>query len=127
MRNDLSDEDLRFGTRLKERRTVEHLSRQSVADAARLSEATIKLIETGRTKPTLSTIASLMMVQRLGLMLDDLPLWSRAQVRAMLALPRVSVCAAARSRSHNGLRRCSGAGEHCQNPPESPPSSPSSA
>jgi hypothetical protein len=44
MRSDLTDDDRRFAERLLACRTISGLSRQRLADAAKLSEATIKLI-----------------------------------------------------------------------------------
>ena len=72
-RSDLSDEDRQFARRLKARRFNAHMSRQSLAKLTQLSEATIKFIEKGRTKPTVGTIAYLLQVTELKLTLDDVP------------------------------------------------------
>ncbi len=90
MRSDLSDEDLHFARRLKGRRLAANLSRQSLAELTQRSQATIKLIEKGGTKPTVSTIAHFLQVTKLGLTLDDVPLLLREQVSDVLE-PRVSV------------------------------------
>ena len=105
MRSDLSDEDLHFARQLKGRRLAANLSRQSLAKLTQRSEATIKFIEKGRTKPTVATIAYLLQVAKLGLTLDDVPLLLREQVSDVLE-PRVSVREAARS--SDSLRPCSG-------------------
>jgi transcriptional regulator with XRE-family HTH domain len=86
MRSDLSDEDRRFAARLAACRLAARLSRQKLADAAMLSEATIKFIEKGRTKPSARTVHSLLQVPSLGLALDDLPATQREEVKRLLAL-----------------------------------------
>ena len=86
MRSDLSDEDRRFAARLAACRLAARLSRQKLADAAMLSEATIKFIEKGRTKPSARTVHSLLQVPSLGLALDDLPATLREEVKRLDAL-----------------------------------------
>ena len=81
MRSDLSDEDRQFARRLVARRFASRLSRQSLARLTQLSEATIKFVETGRTKPTVRTIAYLLLVPELELTLEDVPPLWREQVR----------------------------------------------
>jgi transcriptional regulator with XRE-family HTH domain len=88
MRSDLSNEDRRFATRLAACRLAARLSRQKLADAATLSEATIKFIEKGRTKPGARTVHSLLQVPSLGLSLDDLPATQREEVKRLDALER---------------------------------------
>ena len=111
MRSDLSDEDRQFARRLVARRFASHLSRQSLARLTKISEATIKFIEKGRTKPTVRTIACLLQVPELELTLEDVPLLWREQVRDVLELPRVPVCEAAPpAPPSDGLRSCSGGG-----------------
>ena len=111
MRSDLSDEDRQFARRLVARRFASHLSRQSLARLTQLSEATIKFVEKGRTKPTVRTIAYLLLVPELELTLDDVPLLWREQVRDVLEPPRVPVCEAAPpAPPSDGLRSCSGGG-----------------
>ena len=88
MRSDLSDEDRRFAARLAACRLAARLSRQKLADAAMLSEATIKFIEKGRTKPSVRTVHSLLQVPSLGLALDDLPVTQREEVKRLDALER---------------------------------------
>ena len=111
-RSDLSDEDRQFARRLKARRIDAHLSRQSLAKLTQLSEATIKFIESGRTKPTVRTFAYLLQVPKLALTLDDVPPLLREQVRDVLELPRVPVCEAAPA--PDCLRPCSGGGRATQ-------------
>ena len=108
MRSDLSDEDRQFARRLVARRFASRLSRQSLARLTQLSEATIKFIESGRTKPTVRTFAYLLQVPKLELTLDDVPPLLREQVRDVLELPRVPVCEAAPAPDF--LRPCSGGG-----------------
>ena len=111
MRSDLSDEDRQFARRLVARRFASRLSRQSLARLTQLSEATIKFVEKGRTKPTVRTIAYLLLVPELELTLDDVPLLWREQVREVLELPRVPVCEAVPpAPPSDGLRSCSDGG-----------------
>jgi transcriptional regulator with XRE-family HTH domain len=111
VRSDLSDEDRQFARRLVARRCASHLSRQSLARLTQLSEATIKFVEKGRTKPTVRTIAYLLLVPELELTLEDVPLSLREQVRDVLDPPRVPVCEAAPpAPPSDGLRSCSGGG-----------------
>jgi transcriptional regulator with XRE-family HTH domain len=108
MRSDLSDEHRQFATRLKARRLAAHMSRLSLAKATQLTEVTIWHVETGRTKPRLSTIVYLLQVPELKLTLDDVPTLLREQVRDVLGLPRVPVCEATPpAPSSDGLRPCS--------------------
>ena len=103
MRSDLSDEDRQFARRLVARRFASHLSRQSLARLTQLSEATIKFVEKGRSKPTVRTIAYLLLVPELELTLDDVPLLWREQVRDVLE-------AAPPAPPSDGLRSCSDGG-----------------
>ena len=86
MRSDLSDEDRQFAARLAACRLAARLSRQKLANAATLSEATIKFIEKGWTKPSARTVHSLLQVPSLGLALDDLPATLREAVESLDAL-----------------------------------------
>ena len=113
MRSDLSDEDRQFARRLVARRCASHLSRQSLARLTQLSEATIKFVEKGRTKPTVRTIAYLLLVPELELTLDDVPLSLREQVRDVLDPPQMPVCQATPPPT-DGLRPCSGEGRAAQ-------------
>jgi len=111
VRSDLSDEDRQFARRLVARRCASHLSRQSLARLTQLSEATIKFVEKGRTKPTVRTIAYLLQVPELELTLEDVPLSLREQVRDVLDPPRVPVCEATPpAPPSDGLLSCSGGG-----------------
>ena len=86
MRSDLTDEDRCFSQRLEARRILARISRQRLALAAKLSEATIKHIEKGRTKPSLRSLHSLLTVPTLGLTIDDIPHPLREAVEQLLAL-----------------------------------------
>lgn len=86
MRSDLTDEDRCFSQRLEARRILARISRQRLALAAKLSEATIKHIEKGRTKPSLRSLHSLLTVPTLGLTIDDIPHTLRDAVEQLLAL-----------------------------------------
>ena len=108
-RSDLSDEDRQFARRLKGSRLAAHLSRLSLARLTQLSEATIKFIEKGRTKPTVGTIAYLLQVTELKLTLEDVPLSLREQVMDVLDPPRLPVCQAP-PLPPDGLWPCSGEG-----------------
>ena len=66
MRSDLTDDERRFAARLLACRTSAALSRQKLANAAKLSEATIKFLENGRMKPSARTVLRLMNVPSLG-------------------------------------------------------------
>ena len=92
MRSDLSDEDRRFAARLAACRLAARLSRQKLANAATLSEATIKFIEKGWTKPSARTVHSLLQVPSLGLAIDDLPAAQREEVTRLDALRKGSLC-----------------------------------
>jgi len=59
-----------------------------------------------------ATIAYLLLVPELELTLEDVPQLWRRQLRDVLELPRVPVCAA--SPSSDGLRPCSGGGRAAQ-------------
>ena len=112
-RSDLSDEDRVFARRLKGSRTAARLTRLSLAKRSQVSEATIKFIETGHTKPMVSTIAYLLQVTELELTLDDVPLSLREQVRDVLDPPQMPVCQATPPPT-DGLRPCSGEGRAAQ-------------
>ena len=58
MRSDLTDDDRRFAARLLACRTSAALSRQKLANAAKLSEATIKFLEKGRMKPSADCLST---------------------------------------------------------------------
>ena len=90
MRSDLTDEDRCFSQRLEARRILARISRQRLALAAKLSEATIKHIENGRTKPSLRSLHSLLTVPTLGLTIDDIPHTLRDAVEQLLALQPVT-------------------------------------
>lgn len=84
MRSDFTDEDRHFARRLQGRRHAAMLSRLVLARRTKLSEATIKFIEMGRTKPTVRTVAALLQVPELALTLDDVPLSLRERVADVL-------------------------------------------
>lgn len=63
----------RFGKRLWDARLAAKLGRSALAEKAKLSDATIKFIEKGRTRPTLQTVAAIIGVPELGLDLEDAP------------------------------------------------------
>lgn len=86
MRSDLTDDDRRFAARLETCRLMARLSRLKLASAATLSEATIKFIEKGWTKPSARTVHSLLQVPSLGLAIDDLPATQREEVMRLDAL-----------------------------------------
>ena len=102
----------RFGARLKDRRILAALSRRAVAEKTLLSEATIKFIESARTRPKLATLVTLMRIPELDLQIDDLPSMSRKRVCELLALPRGSACTSQPAPS--GPRPCSVTAEHCR-------------
>lgn len=124
-----------FGARLRDRRIAARLSRVALAQQSGLSVATIKFVEGATTRPEVSTIVALCQVARLGLTLEDLPLGYRARVQVISSLPtREIVCAVCKQ----AYRTCATVAESCTQPapdtetrccppPESPPSSPSSA
>jgi transcriptional regulator with XRE-family HTH domain len=85
MQSDLIDDDRRFAKRLLACRTISGLSRQRLADAAKLSAATIKFLENGRMKPTVRTVFRLMTVPSLGLVIDDLPVALRETMQHFLS------------------------------------------
>ena len=64
---------LPFGVLLRMRREEAHLSRATVAKQSKLSEATIKLIESHRTRPTRTTLLALQSVPALRLQEEDMP------------------------------------------------------
>ena len=108
------DELKRFGVRLRDRRILAALSRRAVAEKTLLSEASIKFIESARTRPKLETIVALMRVPELGLQLEDLPSLLRERVREVLALPRGSVCTRQPSTLSDRPGSCSVTAEHCR-------------
>jgi transcriptional regulator with XRE-family HTH domain len=63
-----------FARLLRFRREAAGLSRHRLAQQANLSEATIKFIESARTRPTRATLLRLLLVGDLGLLPGDLPL-----------------------------------------------------
>jgi transcriptional regulator with XRE-family HTH domain len=63
---------LQFGKLLKDRRLQARLSRAALGKKTGLSEATIKFIETARTRPTRGTLLRLMAVEELQLTWADL-------------------------------------------------------
>ena len=75
----------RFGKRLWDARLAAKLSRSAVAQKTKLSDATIKFIETQRTRPTLQTVAALLGVPELGLGLDDAPSFLQAALAPILS------------------------------------------
>ncbi len=85
MQSDLTDDDRRFAERLLACRTISGLSRQRLADAAKLSAATIKFLENGRMRPTVRTVFRLMAVPSLGLLIDDIPVALRETLKSLLA------------------------------------------
>jgi len=85
MQSDLIDDDRRFAKRLLACRTISGLSRQRLADAAKLSAATIKFLENGRMRPTVRTVFRLMAVPSLGLLIDDIPVALREMIKSLLA------------------------------------------
>ncbi len=85
MQSDLTDDDRRFAERLLACRTISGLSRQRLADAAKLSAATIKFLEKGRMKPSVRTVFRLMAVPSLRLLIDDIPVALREMLKSLLA------------------------------------------
>ena len=85
MQSDRLDDDRRFAKRLLACRTISGLSRQRLADAAKLSAATIKFLENGRMKPSARTVLRLMNVPSLGLVTDDLPVALRETMQSLLS------------------------------------------
>ena len=73
-----------FGTLLRCRREEAHLSRATLATLARLSEATIKFIETDRTTPSRTTLLALQSVAELHLQDEEMPPEFRESRRSML-------------------------------------------
>ena len=106
MRSDLTDDDRRFAARLETCRLMARLSRLKLASAATLSEATIKFIEKGWTKPSVRTIHSLLQVSSLGLAIEDVPATLREAVERMLSLSHESATTVA-SREHLSAIGCS--------------------
>jgi transcriptional regulator with XRE-family HTH domain len=62
-----------FGRLVRERREAAGLSRSMVAQRAKLSDATIKFIETAKTIPSRTTLFRLLRVNELGLTWADVP------------------------------------------------------
>ena len=73
-----------FGTLLRCRREEAHLSRATLATLAKLSEATIKFIETDRTTPSRTTLLALQSVAELHLQDEEMPPEFRESRRSML-------------------------------------------
>ena len=73
-----------FGTLLRYRREEAHLSRATLAKLTKLSEATIKFIETDRTTPSRMTLLALQSVAALGLQDEEMPTEFREFRRNML-------------------------------------------
>ncbi len=73
-----------FGTLLRFRREEAHLSRATLAKLAKLSEATIKFIETDRTTPSRMTLLALRSVAALGLQDEEMPTEFRESHRNLL-------------------------------------------
>jgi len=107
-------EQREFGARLKVLRTGGRLSRRSVAKLSGISEATVKFIETNRTKPTLMTLLALLSVPQLGLTVEDCPSRLRDSLRASLATaPKFAgLCL----RCKTAIYACSWDRPHCQMP-----------
>ncbi|MFO0573744.1 MAG: helix-turn-helix domain-containing protein [Polyangia bacterium] len=61
-----------FGQLVRDRRAAAHLSRRALARRVRLSEATIKLLETARYRPSRATCIRLLRVAELGLCWEDM-------------------------------------------------------
>ena len=68
------DDVRRFGARVRAKRELAGLSRRKLATMADVSEATIRLIEEGKTaEPTAQTVLALIVVPDLGLNFTDCP------------------------------------------------------
>ena len=106
MRSELTDDDRRFAARLETCRLTARLSRLKLASAATLSEATIKFIEKGWTKPSVRTVHSLLQVSSLGLAIEDVPATLREAVERMLSLGHESATTVA-SLEHLAAIGCS--------------------
>ena len=78
----------RFGKRLWDARLAAKLGRSALAQKAQLSDATIKFIETLRTRPTLQTVAAIIGVPELGLGLDDAPSFLQEALAPILSQQR---------------------------------------
>ncbi len=76
-----------FAHLLRLRREAAGLSRRRLANLARLSEATIKFIETARTRPTRATLLRLLLVNDLRLLPTELPLPRRDLPFHLASLP----------------------------------------
>lgn len=61
-----------FGQFVRDRRAAAHLSRRALARRVRLSEATIKLLETARYRPSRATCIRLLRVAELGLCWENM-------------------------------------------------------
>ncbi|HND12913.1 MAG TPA: helix-turn-helix transcriptional regulator [Pseudomonadota bacterium] len=71
---DTTTSAVEFAKLLRDRRETAGLSRRGLAEASGLSEATIKFIELGKTRPSRRTLLQLLMVPGLGLLSHDLPM-----------------------------------------------------
>ncbi len=76
-----------FAHLLRLRREAAGLSRRRLANLAHLSEATIKFIETARTRPTRATLLRLLLVSDLRLLPTELPLPRRDLPFHLASLP----------------------------------------
>ncbi len=79
-----------FGRLVRERREAAGLSRSMVAQRAKLSDATIKFIETAKTIPSRTTLFRLLRVSELGLSWADVPAARQPQDFVALRLPAPS-------------------------------------
>jgi len=81
-----------FARLLRERREQAGLSRQKLADMARLSCSTVRNLETARVIPLRQTLEILRNIELLNLSLDDLPPWRdfgrSLRVGGLLATPK---------------------------------------
>ena len=81
-----------FARLLRERREQAGLSRQKLADMARLSNSTVRNLETARVIPLRQTLEILRNIELLNLSLDDLPPWRdfgrSLRVGGLLATPK---------------------------------------
>ena len=71
---DTTTSAVEFAKLLRDRRETAGLSRRGLAEASGLSEATIKFIELGKTRPSRRTLLQLLMVPGLRLLSHDLPM-----------------------------------------------------
>lgn len=92
--SDVDSPFLAFSQLLRVRRESAGLSRRRLAKLAKLSEATIKLLEAGQTRPTRATLLRLLLVEALRLSPTELPLshldLSKSLAHLAPPVPRVS-------------------------------------